>query len=238
VSGNHAFRVIVGGLRSGGTGASRIGESLKPDDDGSSARPRACPRSRSPRRRAAIPLTQRTGADRLTDGLDSETPRLGANAAPSPDAILAPLGANQLEALREVGSEWGSGFDADTGSLPVDPSLGGQPELRQPTGWVRLVHVKPGIASPDELEATIDDGPGALDPQTVGRRIRRAVLGPPLKSTAIVQERMRKLIALPVLSADALSSVAYGPEAMLAVLVLAGGPASAGRCPSRPRSPS
>nr|WP_229848669.1 APC family permease [Kitasatospora griseola] len=33
---------------------------------------------------------------------------------------------------------------------------------------------------------------------------------------------MRKLVALPVLSADALSSVAYGPEAMLAVLVLAG----------------
>jgi amino acid transporter len=39
-----------------------------------------------------------------------------------------------------------------------------------------------------------------------------------------VQERMRKLVALPVLSADALSSVAYGPEAMLSVLVLAGGP--------------
>ncbi len=34
---------------------------------------------------------------------------------------------------------------------------------------------------------------------------------------------MRKLIALPVLSADALSSVAYGPESMLAILVLAGG---------------
>ncbi|WSY86706.1 APC family permease [Streptomyces sp. NBC_00876] len=33
---------------------------------------------------------------------------------------------------------------------------------------------------------------------------------------------MRKALALPVLSADALSSVAYGPEAMLAVLVLAG----------------
>ncbi|MEE1783409.1 APC family permease [Streptomyces sp. SP17BM10] len=33
---------------------------------------------------------------------------------------------------------------------------------------------------------------------------------------------MRKLVALPVLSADALSSVAYGPEAMLGVLVLAG----------------
>ncbi|MFR9676909.1 APC family permease [Streptomyces sp. TR02-1] len=33
---------------------------------------------------------------------------------------------------------------------------------------------------------------------------------------------MRKLVALPVLAADALSSVAYGPEALLAVLVLAG----------------
>lgn len=35
---------------------------------------------------------------------------------------------------------------------------------------------------------------------------------------------MRKLVALPVLPADALSSVAYGPQAMLAVLILAGLP--------------
>ena len=35
---------------------------------------------------------------------------------------------------------------------------------------------------------------------------------------------MRKLLALPVLPADALSWVAYGPQAMLAVLVLAGLP--------------
>jgi hypothetical protein len=48
------------------------------------------------------------------------------------------------------------------------------------------------------------------------------VLGAPLKSSAIAYERMRKLVALPVLSADALSSVAYGPEAMLAILVLGG----------------
>jgi amino acid transporter len=85
------------------------------------------------------------------------------------------------------------------------------------------VHFKASGPSPDELEATIDDGGAALDLQTVGRHIRRAVLGPPLRSTAIMQERMRKLIALPALSADALSSVAYGPESMLAVLVLAGG---------------
>ena len=51
---------------------------------------------------------------------------------------------------------------------------------------------------------------------------RRVVLGSPLNSSAVVHERMRKLVALPILSSDALSSVAYGPEAMLAVLALAG----------------
>jgi hypothetical protein len=35
---------------------------------------------------------------------------------------------------------------------------------------------------------------------------------------------MRKLVALPVLSADALSPVAHGPQVMLAVLVLVGLP--------------
>ncbi len=50
------------------------------------------------------------------------------------------------------------------------------------------------------------------------------VEGLPLDVSALAAERMRKLVALPVLSADALSSVAYGPQAMLAVLVLAGLP--------------
>ena len=55
-----------------------------------------------------------------------------------------------------------------------------------------------------------------------GQATRRLLEGPPLEASAIAVERMRKLVALPVLSADALSSVAYGPEAMLAVLVVAG----------------
>ena len=145
------------------------------------------------------------------------------NAPPSPDAVLPPLDADQLRALRDVGSEWGQSSNETERSLPIDPSLSHQPELSQPTRGGRLLHVNPASGSPDELEATIDEDGTGLDPRTVARRFRRAVLGPPLKSTAIVQERMRKLVALPVLSADALSSVAYGPEAMLAVLVLAGG---------------
>jgi amino acid transporter len=71
-------------------------------------------------------------------------------------------------------------------------------------------HDRPG----DELEAIPADD--RLE------RMRRALLGPPIKSSAVLQERMRKLVALPVLSADALSSVAYGPEAILAILVLGG----------------
>jgi len=43
-----------------------------------------------------------------------------------------------------------------------------------------------------------------------------------LRSAAVAEEQMRKLVALPILSSDALSSVAYGPEAMLVVLALAG----------------
>ena len=48
------------------------------------------------------------------------------------------------------------------------------------------------------------------------------VLGSPLAASAVAHERMRKPMALAILSSDALSSVAYGPEAMLAVLALAG----------------
>jgi len=77
-------------------------------------------------------------------------------------------------------------------------------------------------AEPNELVAT---PPAVVTESAFGRVLtgfRRAVLGPPLASAAVVHERMRKLVALPVLSSDLLSSVAYGPEAMLTVLALAG----------------
>ncbi len=56
----------------------------------------------------------------------------------------------------------------------------------------------------------------------VAYTLRRVLIGPALRSTAIAEERMGRLLALGVLSPDALSSVAYGPEAMMAILVLAG----------------
>lgn len=147
---------------------------------------------------------------------------------PRPSDTLPALSGEQRQMLRRVGQEWtraSAGSEAASQALPVDPNLGRFPPVTeiQPTGFDRLVHVTPlsgrppGEVVPDSAPDVPPSGPGRL----LGRA-RRAVLGAPLKSTALAMESMRKLVALPVLSADALSSVAYGPEALLAVLVLAG----------------
>jgi amino acid transporter len=149
--------------------------------------------------------------------------------APSPDALLRKLDARQLGVLRRVGREWGK-VCADPrawrDALPVDPSLGTFPDAAQirPSRFGRFVPVQ--SEPPAHEQAEVEATPAAeAEPSRLGRiryDVRRTLLGPPLRSTAIARERMRKLVALPVLSADALSSVAYGPEAMLAILVLAG----------------
>lgn len=51
--------------------------------------------------------------------------------------------------------------------------------------------------------------------------------GKPLSNAVAHEQRLRKLKALPILSSDALSSVAYGTEAILGVLVLGGASALA-----------
>ncbi|MFD0555594.1 amino acid/polyamine/organocation transporter (APC superfamily) [Stackebrandtia endophytica] len=128
----------------------------------------------------------------------------------------------QLSVLRQVGRGWArvsATPEAAREALPVDPNLGRFPTREElaPAGTGRVVEM-PGLSgqipAPDEAE-----GPWST---RWGLGLRRMLLGAPLKNTAITHESMRKAIALPVLSADALSSVAYGPEAMLTILVLAG----------------
>jgi amino acid transporter len=137
------------------------------------------------------------------------------------------LDSGQLSVLRRLGRQWGraSGdFEVWRRALPVDPNLGSYPhssEIR-PVGLGRFVAVSMRADQLGAVEATsaVEAPPSGIG--RVGYQLRRVLLGAPLRSTAIAQERMRKLVALPVLSADALSSVAYGPEAMLAVLVVGG----------------
>jgi len=146
--------------------------------------------------------------------------------APSPSALLPTLDRQQLAVLRDVGRQW-SQVCGDPElwrrALPVDPDLGRYPDPAEirPTRFGRFVNVSTEAGLASGLQAANTRQAGKLGGR-VGRRARRSLLGAPLRSTAIAHEKIRKLLALPVLSADALSSVAYGPEAMLAILVLAG----------------
>jgi hypothetical protein len=139
---------------------------------------------------------------------------------PRPDALIPALDEGQPAALCEIGRAWDR-VSADPQvwrqALPADPSLGEYPEASEvrPALFSRFVPVAGRGGRLPPIETT---GVSETPLTALGRA------GPPLDATAIVVERMRKLLALPVLSADALSSVAYGPQAMLAVLVLAGLP--------------
>ena len=52
--------------------------------------------------------------------------------------------------------------------------------------------------------------------------IKRFLIGRPLKSTELGEQKLNKTKALAILSSDALSSVAYGPEQILIVLMTVG----------------
>jgi amino acid transporter len=129
---------------------------------------------------------------------------------------------DDVDALRAAGRRWrraAGGRRRWDRALPVDPGLTRYPAKVGPRGALRFVEVE---TAEDQIEATAAAAEPVTPGARAGTRLLRAVLGAPLRTTAIAHERMRKLIALPVLSADALSSVAYGPEAMLGVLVLGG----------------
>lgn len=60
------------------------------------------------------------------------------------------------------------------------------------------------------------------EPRSLGGRIWRVLIGAPISSELELQERLPKKKALAVFSSDALSSVAYAPQATLVVLLTAG----------------
>ncbi|HWX46273.1 MAG TPA: APC family permease, partial [Solirubrobacteraceae bacterium] len=167
----------------------------------------------------------------------------------SPATGYPTLGESDLEVLRGIGRRW-EGALGDRAqwikALPCDPNLGhsaapdsGRADVGAGAGVgaaagsgampgavrlgrTRFVPVEVDGEPGDELEATRGAGHTETLGGWTGASLRRALLGPALHSAAVLEERMRKLVALPVLSSDALSSVAYGPEAMLVVLALGG----------------
>jgi amino acid transporter len=63
-------------------------------------------------------------------------------------------------------------------------------------------------------------------PERVGYRIKNKLLGPPLVTESLAEQRLGKPTALAILSSDVMSSSAYATEAMLGVLVPAVGVAA------------
>jgi hypothetical protein len=137
----------------------------------------------------------------------------------SPSAAYPPLDDDQVAPLRRIGDKWHQALgDGRRSTLPVDPGPRVSAGRSSPRRG-RFVSIRLDSRRASNLAATEQVSEEA---EPTLARLRRVIVGPPLQSGAVARERMRKLIALPVRSSDALSSVAYGPEAMLAVLVLGG----------------
>src|SRR5258708_10401834 len=105
-----------------------------------------------------------------------------------------------------------------------DPQNAPRPASRRPSraGGFLAGRREPRAAfqkiDPDTYEATLT----VSAPHTALEQAQRLILGPPIPETLASRERLDRVRALATLSSDALSSVAYGTEASLAVLVSAG----------------
>ena len=124
----------------------------------------------------------------------------GAGAAVSADAELAALDERSLAALRQVGRAWagqrGAGARSRT-SLPVDP------ELSCELGGARrgrFVEIRSGGAGEEDLEAAPIGGVADTALGKIDYMMRRALVGSPQRSSAVAEERMGKMLALPLLS--------------------------------------
>src|SRR6516165_1632900 len=162
-------------------------------------------------------------ADEQSSGDGSATGDPGT--AVSATAQLPALDERALSALAEVGGEWSSCVPPHSvweRALPIDPDLEFAEPVRSRTQRFIQVHRPRRRGEPDDLEATDRAVEGDSRASRSLYRPRHLLIGPALRSTALAEERMGRAMALGVLSPDALSSVAYGPEAMLAILVLAG----------------
>jgi amino acid transporter len=145
--------------------------------------------------------------------------------APTPGEVIAPLSEKELEALQQVGRHWNTVAGPRlqrVRRLPIDPTL-------QRAGGARARDAgapdRPEMFVPEdehELQATEAATQPVSPLARIGVALKRGLIGPPLPSSAVAHERMRKRVALPVLGSDLFASVSYGPESMLAILVLAG----------------
>ncbi|HCF86294.1 MAG TPA: amino acid permease, partial [Ktedonobacter sp.] len=106
-----------------------------------------------------------------------------------------------------------------------DPSLLVRPEVRQGSlpGNVRVRFVRPKNPTLRRISYGVLEATEVTQaPQGVFGQIKRLLIGAPIPTARAEHERLTKFKALAVLSSDAISSVAYATEAILATLIAAG----------------
>jgi amino acid transporter len=79
---------------------------------------------------------------------------------------------------------------------------------------------------PAERPATGRPARAAIRPRSLVYGVKRFALGPALPTAHLAHERLGKITALPVFASDAMSSVAYGTEEILRILVPVAGVAA------------
>ena len=82
------------------------------------------------------------------------------------------------------------------------------------------------LQQPSAEAAPVGPAPPAIQPRGTAYGIKRLVLGPALPTANLSHERLGKVTALPVFASDAMSSVAYGTEEILRILVPVAGVAA------------
>ncbi|MGI8505256.1 MAG: hypothetical protein ACR2MK_00355 [Solirubrobacteraceae bacterium] len=116
---------------------------------------------------------------------------------PSPSDELPRLDTQQLDVLRQVGCHWARAVgdrESWRQALPVDAGLVRYPSELQPGRFGRFVRLDVQGGRPSQAAAVEEPEADRSGFARLGALAHRLILGPPLKSTAIVQERMRKLI--------------------------------------------
>ena len=106
-----------------------------------------------------------------------------------------------------------------------DPSLLIRTEERQGRipGNVRVRLVRPSHPSFRRISTGLLEATDVVqEPHSGLERLKRILIGAPIASSQAGHERLTKFKALAVLSSDAISSVAYATEAILAAIIVAG----------------
>src|SRR6266704_6276052 len=83
------------------------------------------------------------------------------------------------------------------------------------------IQARPELDGPPERPVSGTASNPSQRYQSLGYRGKRVLLGPPLKTSQLVSERITKRVALAVFSSDPISSTAYATEEILLVLVTA-----------------